>query len=105
VCKEALGLALEPRGGKLRKAVQPTSPSLPPNSGILSNDMIVTAIVGREGQLHNISAGGTNPRTKEATLEAMRVREYEPFTVCGNPVELPIEFTVNFSKTGIYLGP
>lgn len=104
-CKEALGLSIGARGGKLIRGVRPISPLLSPNSGILSNDMIVSAIVGRDGKLHDIVASGTNPRTKSATLEAMRQRLYEPFTVCGNPIELPIAFTVNFTKTSEYIGP
>jgi len=103
-CREALGIPLGATGGKLVHEVRPTSPRLPGGSGILSNDMVVSAILGRDGKLHNVSVGGTNPQTRDATSEAVQQWQFEPFNVCGNPVEMPVSFTMNFSNRGEYIG-
>lgn len=103
-CREGLGLPIGAKGGKLVKDVPPNSPGLPPHSGIISNDQVVYGIVGRDGKLHNIRADGMNRVTREAAEAAVREWRFEPFTVCGYAVEMPVGFTMNFSDRGGYIG-
>jgi len=103
-CKEGLGIPLGASGGKQLTDVSPVSPQLPSNSGIMSNDMIVESVLGRDGKLRYVHPGGTNHLTAEATLEAVRRWQFEPFTVCGFAVEMPVGFTMNFDKSGRFIG-
>lgn len=96
-CPEALGFPLGAKPGRLVKQVNPIPPHLLPSHNILSNDVIISGVIGRDGNLHNLVAFGSNSLTKDAALEAVRQWRYEPFTVCGNPVEMPTSFTVNFA--------
>lgn len=104
VCKEGLGVPLGASGGKQLTDVSPISPQLPSNSGIMSNDMSVESVLGRDGKLRYVHPGGTNHLTAEATLEAVRRWQFEPFTVCGFAVEMPVGFTMNFDKSGRFIG-
>ena len=103
-CPEALGLPLGPKGGKILKQVPPQSPGLPPNGGIISNDATVDGILGRDGRLHNYHMSDNIPLLREALEEAIPHWEWEPFNVCGHPIEVPVGFTVWFSKNGWYRG-
>lgn len=96
-CPEALGFPLGAKPGRLVKQVSPIPPHLLPNSAILSIDVIISGVIGRDGNLHNLVAFGSNSLTKDAALKAVRQWHYEPFMVCGYPVEMPTSFTVNFT--------
>ncbi len=103
-CREALGLPLGMGEAKLSKYVKPDSPRLPPNSGIISNDIVISGVVGRDGRLHNVSAHGANALTKTATLRVAQQWQFQPLKVCGSPVEVPVEVTINFDNAGRYVG-
>jgi hypothetical protein len=101
VCQEALGLPLGAKGGNLVHEVNPNSTALP--NTYMTNEIAVSGILGRDGKPRNLSAEGRDPLINSRALEAVQQWQFEPFTVCGNPVEMPLSFQMNFSSTGHYL--
>jgi hypothetical protein len=101
VCQEALGLPLGAKGGKLLHEVDPSSTELP--NTYMTNEIMVSGILGRDGKPRNLSAEGRDPLISSRAVEAVQQWQFEPFTVCGNPVEMPLGFQMNFSSTGHYV--
>ncbi len=97
-CLEGLGLPLGAGGGKPLKQPWPSSLGLPPGNEIISNDAVVEAVIGRDGRLHSIQVSQNISLLRDATYEMLRTWEYEPFKVCGHPVEMPVSFTIWFRK-------
>jgi hypothetical protein len=95
-CPEALGFPLGAKGGKLIKTVTPVPPRLLPG-GFVHTIVTVKALVGRDGDLRAPVALGSNKPANDAVLDAVRQWHYEPFTVCGNPVEMPTTITWSFA--------
>jgi hypothetical protein len=97
-CSESLGFPLGVSGGKLVKQVNPI-PRLPrSNRPIIYYSTTVFGIVGRDGNLHSlVMVSSGNNLAGDEILQAVRQWRYEPFTVCGNPMEVPTAITVNLN--------
>lgn len=96
-CPEALGFPLGVKGGKLVKRADPVFPLHQPGRPIIYYSITVFGVVGRDGNLQNLVAQSSNKPTSDATLVALRQWQFEPFTLCGNPVEVPTSITVNLN--------
>jgi hypothetical protein len=97
-CPEALRFPLGASGGKLVKQVNPVSHL--PRSGrpIIHFSTTVFGVIGRDGDLHSAVLASTDKNIPgDEILQAIRQWHYEPFTVCGNPVEMPVAITVNLN--------
>jgi hypothetical protein len=97
-CPAAFGLPLAIKPGKLIKETNPGAPMLPPNSGILSMDVILQGRIGRDGKFHDLVSHSVSP-LNDVALNAVRQWEFQPFTVCGNPVEIPTSVLVSFPRS------
>ena len=94
VCSQALGLPLGGKGGKLLKGPNPTWPNLPAGYDLIEKNVSVSGVVGRDGLVRYLHASGSRVREQPA-LNAVKQWRFEPFTVCGNPVEMPIKINFN----------
>lgn len=89
-CPEALGFPLGAKGGKLVKRVDPVFPFSRRDRPIIYYSIMIFGVVGRDGNFQSLVVHGSdNPTTSDAALNAVRQWHFEPFTVCGNPVEMP----------------
>lgn len=93
-CPDALGFPLGVKGGKLVKHVDPVFGIHQPGRQIILYGFTVFGVVGRDGNLQSLVANGSEKATNDAALNALRQWHYEPFTVCGNPVEMPTSIDV-----------
>lgn len=97
-CPQALGFPLGASGGKLVKHVVPRLMFPPQARPIIHYSATVYAIVGRDGILHTpVLKSGDSHLSGDEIVEAVRKWRYEPFLVCGNPVEMPTSITVNLN--------
>ena len=101
-CPEALGFPLGAKGGKLVKQVDLAAayPNLfhAGDRPIIHFSTKIIGVIGRDGNLHNlVVSGGAKTPTDEALLKAIQDWHYEPFTVCGNPIEMPTSIWVNLN--------
>jgi hypothetical protein len=97
ICPEALGFSLGAKGGKLVKRIDPVPPRLVSN-GLVHSSIMVLGVVGRDGKFRSLAVRGLEKIANDAVSDAVRQWHYEPFTVCGNPVEMPTTITVNFTN-------
>jgi len=97
-CPQALGLPLGASGGKLVKRVEPKRRFQRQGRPIIYYGTTVFAVVGRDGTLQTpVTLGGNAYLGAEEILEAIRQWRYEPFLVCGNPVEMPTSISVDLN--------
>src|ERR1700751_6212581 len=97
-CPQALGVPLGATGGKLVKHVDPRLKFPPQGRPIIYYSATVYAVVGRDGILHApVLRSGNSHLGGDEIVEAVRQWRYEPFVVCGNPVEMPTSISVNLN--------
>ncbi len=97
-CPEALGFPLGASGGKLVKQVNPTYRLSTNERPIIHFSTTVFGVIGRDGNLHSaVLASSDKNIAGDEILQAIRQWHYEPFTVCGNPVEVPTAIVVNLN--------
>jgi TonB family protein len=84
-------------GGKLLKRVLPRYPDVARDSGI-SGDVVLTAVVGVDGKLHDIKAITGSPVLREQAIAAAKQWLYSPFLLGGKPVETRTRITMNFTR-------
>ena len=83
--------------GRLLKKVMPHYPELALHAGV-SGDVVLLAIIGTDGLLHNIKAISGSPMLREEAVAAAKQWRYAPATLSGKPVESDTRITINFHR-------
>jgi len=83
--------------GRLVKKVAPHYPDLARHAGV-SGDVVLIAVIGSDGVLHNIKAISGSPMLREEAVAAAKQWRYAPATLSGKPVESDTRITINFHR-------
>ena len=82
--------------GLLLHKVQPTYPTLA-KAARIQGDVVLTAIISRDGVIQNLQLVSGHPMLVPAALEAVREWRYRPYLLNGQPVEVETTITVIFA--------
>ena len=85
--------------GDLIRKVQPVYPPLA-RSARIQGDVILTAVISKEGAIENLRVLSGHPMLAPAALEAVRQWRYRPYLLNREPVEVETQITVRFSLSG-----
>ena len=85
--------------GYLIKQVQPTYPHIAQIAGV-QGDVILQAMIDREGRIEQLQAVSGNPMLVPAALDAVGQWRYRPYRLNGEPVEIETQITVRFILSG-----
>jgi periplasmic protein TonB len=85
--------------GDLVRKVQPTYPPLA-RSARIQGQVVLAAIISKEGTIENLRALAGHPMLVHAALEAVSQWRYRPYILNNEPVEVETQITVNFSLSG-----
>jgi TonB family protein len=92
----AISRPLGVTGGRLLKSVQPQYPAealLEKRQGTV----ILHGMVRQDGTMQDVKVVRGDPLLGEAALEAVRQWKYEPYRRNGQPVDMPIDITIDFN--------
>ena len=81
--------------GLLIYRVEPTYPPLAQQARI-QGVVVLTAIIGKDGNIQNLQVVGGHPMLAPAAIEAVKHWRYKPFLLNGQPVEVETTVTVTF---------
>ena len=81
--------------GLLIYRVEPTYPPLAQQARI-QGAVVLTAIIGKDGNIQNLQVVGGHPMLAPAAIEAVKHWRYKPFLLNGQPVEVETTVTVTF---------
>jgi protein TonB len=81
--------------GLLIYKVEPTYPPLAQQARI-QGVVVLTAIIGKDGNIQNLQVVGGHPMLAPAAIEAVKHWRYKPFLLNGQPVEVETTVTVTF---------
>lgn len=82
--------------GLLIQKVQPAYPLLA-KAGRIQGDVVLKAIISRDGVIENLQLVSGHPMLVPAAIEAVREWRYRPYLLNGQPVEVETTITVIFS--------
>jgi TonB family protein len=80
---------------QLRKSVAPEYP-LVAKAARVSGTVVLQAIIGKDGQIHDLKAVSGPPMLLQSALDAVQQWEYEPYRLNGEPVEVLTTINVVF---------
>lgn len=80
---------------QLRKSVPPEYP-LVAKAARVSGTVVLQAIIGKDGLIHDLKAVSGPPMLVQAALDAVQQWEYEPYRLNGEPVEVLTTINVVF---------
>lgn len=81
--------------GLLVFRIEPTYPRLA-QLGRVSGTVVLTAIIGKDGNVERLQLVSGNPLLAPAAIDAVKQWRYKPFLLNGQPVEIETTVTVNF---------
>jgi len=81
--------------GLLVHRVEPSYPPLAQQAHI-QGDVVLTAIIGKEGDVQHLQLVSGHPLLAPAAIEAVKQWRYKPFLLNGQPLEVETTVTVNF---------
>jgi TonB family protein len=81
--------------GLLRKSIAPEYP-LVAKAAHVSGTVVLQAIIGKDGQIHDLKAVSGPPMLLQAALDAVQQWEYEPYRLNGETVEVLTTINVVF---------
>src|SRR3954451_18445420 len=81
--------------GRLLKKVMPRYPEMARRAGV-SGDVIIAAIIGTDGALHNLRVTSGSPLLREEAITAAKQWRYSPYLLGGKPVETDTHITISF---------
>jgi protein TonB len=79
--------------------VKPAYPPLAKQARI-SGAVILQAVIGKDGSVQNLRAVSGHPMLIQNALDAVRRWKYKPYLLNGEPVEIELQVTVNFTLAG-----
>ena len=85
--------------GDLIRKVQPVYPPLA-RSARIQGDVVLAAIISKEGTIENLRVLAGHPMLVPAALEAVRQWRYRPYLLNREPVDVETQITVRFSLSG-----
>jgi len=85
--------------GNLIHRVQPDYP-LPAKSARIQGEVVLAAIIGKDGSIQNLHVVKGHPILVKAALDAVQQWRYRPYLLNGDPVEVETQVTVNFVLSG-----
>ncbi|SRR5258708_5577752 len=85
--------------GNLIRRVQPEYPPIA-RSARIQGQVVLAAIISKEGTIENLRALAGHPMLVHAALEAVSQWRYRPYILNNEPVEVETQITVNFSLSG-----
>ena len=85
--------------GNLIHRVQPDYP-LPARSARIQGEVVLAAIIGKDGSIQNLHVLKGHPMLVKAALDAVQQWRYRPYVLNGDPVEVETQVTVNFVLSG-----
>ena len=81
--------------GLLIHRVEPSYPPLAQQARI-HGDVVLTAIIDKEGNVQQLQLVSGHPLLAPATIEAVKQWRYKPFLLNGQPLEVETTVTVSF---------
>jgi periplasmic protein TonB len=82
-------------GGRLTHKVDPTYPT-EARSQHLEGAVMLDALVGEDGNVHEVSVTSGPPLLAKAAMQAVRQWRYQPFLLNGRPVSIHNQITIQF---------
>lgn len=82
-------------GGTLVHRVNPAYPT-EALAARLEGDVVLQAVIGKDGGVHEVRVVTGDPRLAAAAVEAVRYWRYDPFRSHGEPVDMLSTLTVHF---------
>lgn len=82
--------------GLLVHQVAPQYPSQAKQAGI-EGTVVLQAVIGEDGTVHNVHALGGNPLLVQAAVDAVKQWRYKPYALNGKPVEADTQIIVKFT--------
>jgi periplasmic protein TonB len=82
--------------GLLIRDVKPIYPRLAQAAGV-QGEVVLQAVIGRDGQIENLHAISGNPLLVKAALDSVQQWRYRPYLLNGEPVEVETQITVRFT--------
>lgn len=76
--------------------MEPKYPELPRRIGI-QGDVILAAIIGRDGRIENLHVVSGHPMLVPAAVDAVKQWRYQPYMLGSQPVEVETQITVRFT--------
>ncbi len=98
---EPNGITLRP-GMAAGLVIHKVQPSYPPAArrARVQGTVFLRAVIGKDGNIKNLSAISGDPMLVDAAIEAVRQWRYKPYILSGGPVEVDTMITVNFALQG-----
>ncbi len=90
------GVSQEISGGILKERVMPTYPVLALEENV-QGSVVLQALIGKDGTVQNVRLISGSPILASAVMEAVKQWRYEPYYRNGEPVEVEIQITVDFT--------
>lgn len=84
--------------GHLVRRVAPEYP-IPAHRNRIEGDVLLRAVIGRDGSIENISVMSGHPFLTRAAIEAVAQWRYQPFLLNGRAVEVDTQILVRFRFT------
>lgn len=81
--------------GRLIHGVQPKYPGDAMQRHI-EGRVVLHATIGKDGAMHDLKSVRGDPLLLQAAVEAVRQWRYKPYALDGDPVDMPIDITINF---------
>ena len=81
--------------GHLIRRVEPEYPLLARN-GRIEGDVVLRAVIGRDGTIQNLEVVSGHPFLARAALDAVRQWRYQPFLLSGRAIEVDTQVLVRF---------
>ncbi len=84
--------------GLLIRDVKPIYPRIAQAAGV-HGDVILQAVIGKDGRIENLHAISGNPLLVKAALDAVQQWRYHPYLLNGEPVEVETQIIVRFTMS------
>jgi protein TonB len=81
--------------GMCIKKVEPAYPKIA-QSARVTGSVILKAIIGKDGQIHELQVVSGHPMLINAAMDAVKQWRYRPYLLSGEPVEVETTVTVTF---------
>ncbi len=98
-CQSCVQVDSEMQAAKIISQPQPVYPDLARQDNI-AGDVVLHAIIGKDGTIIHIEAVSGHPLLVQAALEAVKHWRYMPTLLNGDPVEVDTTITVSFVPNG-----
>ena len=86
------------QGVSAGRLIRKVSPVYPANAQRIQGEVVLQAVIAKDGSVQSVKVVSGNPVLAEAAVEAVRQWRYHPYVLNGEPVEVETRVQVNFKR-------